>query len=115
MGRDESDQIAHEGIIEFHLPGPGIYCGCLEHIPVMYQLHHVVIPADMTLQVLSATRVCNIRTIGIFDILGEIADYVEPFMFQTHSMVILRPFFGDYVMPEPYFFKSVLTFLDFCY
>src|SRR6185503_1284195 len=95
MRGDEADEVSHQGVVELHLPGARIGIGCLDKVPVVYELHYIMVPADVTFENFSAAGVGYIRSVGIFYIRGEIADHGETGVFQAHRFVILRPFLAD--------------------
>ena len=49
MRRHKADQLAHQLIVKLHLARPGVYGRGLYHVPVVYQLHDIVEPADVAL------------------------------------------------------------------
>ena len=67
MGTDKADKLSHQFFIEHLLTCPRIYRSCLNHVPVVYQLHHIMVPTDVAFDNLAATRIVYIRTISIGD------------------------------------------------
>ena len=112
MRGNKTDQLTHQFIIKFHFSGFGINRCSLNHIPVMNQFHHIMVPADMAFQDLTTARVMYLRTIRVFNIRSEIADYRVTGIFQTHIRIIYRPFFTNDRIFKTRFFKSFLPVVD---
>ncbi len=73
MGRDKADELAHELVGQLHGLSTLIERPALGDIPFAYEVHHVVIPADMALDDLAAARVNDTRTIGVLRFGRQIA------------------------------------------
>ena len=70
-------QLSHQFLIKLGGTCFGVYIGCLNHVPVVYEGHDVVVPSDMALDNLSASGVMNIRTVSIGNVRGQIANHRE--------------------------------------
>ena len=53
MAADEAYELPHEFVVELHFTCPGIDSSCLYHVPIVHQLHDIVIPTDVALQYFS--------------------------------------------------------------
>ena len=73
MGRDKADELAHELVGQLHGLRTLVERPALGDIPFAYEVHHVVIPADMALDDLAAARVNDARTIGVLRFGRQIA------------------------------------------
>ena len=97
--RNETDELSHQFIVELQALRTLIHSTCLHHVPVVNQLHHVVVPADVGFQNLSRTRVAHMRTVGIRDRRSQIANHTVAGIFETHAWVV-RPFLcHDGILP----------------
>ena len=73
MGRDEADKLAHEFVRQLHGLGALVERSALGDIPFAYQVHHVVVPADVALDDLAAARVNDARAVGVLGLGRQIA------------------------------------------
>ena len=88
MRRDKADELPHQLVGEVHRLSALVKRSALIHIPLLEQLHHAVIPADMRLDNLTAARVYNARTVGILRLRGQIAHHRVAGIVETHRRVV---------------------------
>jgi len=90
VSRNESDQLAHDFVLEV-LRLSGRVNGCrLHHVPVAQQLHHIVEPADIAFQDLAGARIMHVRTVGILDVGGEVTNDRIAGVFRAEVRILFR-------------------------
>ena len=106
--RNETDELSHQFFVKFLFVSARVDSSSLHHIPVVYQLHHVVIPADVTFNNFTGARIVHIGTIGVGNGRCKIANHRETCVFKAHVGTIFRPFLGDNRIFETCLFKGFL-------
>ena len=66
MTRNKANQLAHEPLIKLHLLCTFVQRATLCHIPFGQKVHHIVVPADVTLHNFTTSWVNNARTVCVF-------------------------------------------------
>ena len=112
MGGDKADELPHQFVSELHCACLRVYVGCLNHIPVVYQAHHVVVPSHMAFYDFATARVMNLRSVCIGDVGGKVSDNGKACVFQAHCGVVLRPLLGGNGILEACFLKSFVPVFD---
>ena len=112
---DETDEVAHQLLVVLHLLGGLVDASGLDHVPVMNELHHVVVPADVAFEDFARTGVVHVGAIGVLDGRGQVTDDRVAGVLHAHGGVILRPFQGVNSVLEPGFFESPLPHVDGLY
>ena len=111
----EAYQLSHEFLAEVHGSCGFVYAACLYHVPVMYQTHHIVIPADVAFQYLSRTWIMHVGSIGILDGACQITYAAVPCIFHAHGGIVLGPFLSYDGILESCFLKGLLPVIDTLY
>ena len=65
MAGHEAHELTHEFVVELHLAGTLVLSAALDHIPFGEQVRDIMEPADVCLDNLTATRVDDMRSVGI--------------------------------------------------
>ena len=102
MRAHEAYELSHQFVVEAHAVGAVVHGAGLRQVPVVDELHHVVVPADVRLNNLARARVADVRTVGVGDGRGQVADYREAGVLEAHAkrVGILGPLLGaDGVLP----------------
>ena len=110
--RNKADQFAHQFLVEVHFLCGLINASGLYHIPVVQQIHHIVIPADVAFQNLTGAWVVYVRSVGILHRGGQIADYRVACVFHAHGRVVFGPFLTDDGILEAGLLESFLPVVD---
>ena len=79
--RYKAYEVAHQFLVELHCTSAFIHSSCLNHIPLVEEFHHVVIPAHVAFYNFTTARVGDVRTVGITFFGREVANYVEAGIF----------------------------------
>ena len=108
MRADEANKLSHKFFIEHLLTGPRIHGTCLNHVPVVYQLHHIMIPTDVALYNLAAARIVYVWSVSIGDRRSQITNHGVTGIFHAHSRIIFGPFLGSDGVLETSLLKSLI-------
>ena len=85
VARYKANQLAHQFLVVVHLLCRFVDRTALYHIPVVYEAHHIVVPADMTLENLAASGVVNVRSVSILDGTCQVADATVARVLHAHG------------------------------
>ncbi len=112
VAQNNANQVTHKRVGKLHFPCVGVNGASLQHIPVVQQLHYIMVPANMAFQYFAAAGVMYIGAISILDIRRKIPYYAKTGIFHAHRRVVLRPVFGHDGIFKTCFFKGHLPVVN---
>src|ERR1700689_5518871 len=112
MTGNKSYQLSHQFFVKYCMSGFRINRTNLYDMPLVQELHDVVIPTDMCLDDLPASRVVNLWSVCIPDIRRKIIDKTVPSVINLHSRIILWPFLSENCIFKTCLLKCFLPIID---
>ena len=111
---DEAYELPHEFLVVVHLAGSLIDAAGLYHVPVVYERHDIVVPADVALYDFTAAGVADMRAVGIGDGTGQVAYHAVAGILHAHGGV-LGPLLAAYGILETGPLEGHLPVVDTLY
>ncbi len=84
----EAYELPHQLVAEVHLACRLVDAARLHEVPVVQELHDVVIPADVAFQYLARPRVGDVRAVSVLRLGGEVADDAVASVLHAHRRVV---------------------------
>ena len=88
MTRHKAHKFAHKFVVHVHRLCPFVERSTLCQIPFCQQIHHIMVPTDVTFDDFSTARVDDSRSISILNLCRKVTKYVETSIIHTHLWVV---------------------------
>ena len=114
MARYEAYQLPHQLVAEGHRLRALVKRAALHHIPFFQQVHHVVVPAHVSLDDFARAGVDDARPVGVLRLRRQVAQHREAGVVERHRRVVLGPLLGHDGMLKARSLESRVPVVDAC-